>query len=54
VIADVVPGSPACETGLRRGDQVLKINNRKMQEEISDDYSSICWQKNELFCDPRI
>jgi hypothetical protein len=32
IIADVIPASPAYEAGIRKGDVIIKISDRKLQE----------------------
>ncbi len=44
IIADVLPGSPAFQAGLRRGDVMLKISDRKLPEEFSSNTLTFYWQ----------
>jgi hypothetical protein len=46
VIADVVPESPAYNAGLKKGDEILKINDRKIDENLSN---SIQWRNRGHF-----
>jgi hypothetical protein len=44
VIADVLPGSPAYEAGMRKGDVILKISDRKLPEEFASKTLTIYWK----------
>lgn len=44
IIADVLPGSPAYQAGLRKGDIILKIGDRKLNEEIASNTLTIYWK----------
>ena len=44
IIADVLPGSPAFQAGLRMGDVLLKISDRKLPEEFSSKTLTFYWQ----------
>ena len=39
IIADVLPGSPAYGAGIRKGDVIIKISDRKLPEELSATFS---------------
>jgi len=45
IIADVIPGSPAFQAGLRKGDEIVNINDKKLPETISSDKLMISWGK---------
>lgn len=45
LIADVIPGSPAYEAGVKGGDAILKVNGRKIAEQLSEQDPSIMWDK---------
>jgi membrane-associated protease RseP (regulator of RpoE activity) len=44
IIADVLPGSPAYQAGMRKGDAILKISDRKLPEEFSSGTLTFYWQ----------
>lgn len=44
IIADVLPGSPANQAGIRKGDVILRINDRKLTEEFTNGTLTFNWQ----------
>jgi hypothetical protein len=44
VIADVLPGSPAFQAGMRKGDAIIKISDRKLPEEFNSNTMAFYWQ----------
>ncbi|MBE0679983.1 MAG: PDZ domain-containing protein [Bacteroidales bacterium] len=43
IIYDVIPGSPAFQAGLRKGDEILAVNGRKLPESIPSEKFIIAW-----------
>lgn len=43
IIADVIPGSPASQSGIIKGDEILNINERKLPETFLSDKLMISW-----------
>ncbi len=49
IVADVIPGSPAFLSGVRSGDEILRINERKNEEKITNDDLSFQWRTRSDF-----
>lgn len=44
IIADVLPGSPASQAGVRKGDVITRISDRKLPEEFVRETITFYWQ----------